>query len=189
MLHLFICWLLNQFQSNVALGYLYMIRLNRCIYWNFYKKLLLGGYFNYPIYSLFSNVWNEYLTWCKYPISFIFTAEFTLEEIQQHVLPFSLFSKTCIILDMAHIPKHALILYCPLIPNQHIPNVDDISLNGCSGQLVLETNKGDLSYWSNKTKKTWKSILKFDVFIPRINITGTFGSLRYNDYSRYQIKI
>ncbi|OBZ82313.1 hypothetical protein A0J61_09635, partial [Choanephora cucurbitarum] len=39
---------------------------------------------------------------------------------------------------MSHIPKKALVFYCPLIPNQAIPNIDKIALAGCSGQIALE---------------------------------------------------
>ncbi|GAA5795323.1 hypothetical protein HPULCUR_000679 [Helicostylum pulchrum] len=35
-------------------------------------------------------------------------------------------------------PKKAFILYCPCQPDQLIPNVDLVTLKGCSGQIILE---------------------------------------------------
>lgn len=60
-------------------------------------------------------------------------------------------------------PKKAFILYCPCQPeDQLIPNVDFVTLKGCSGQIVLEeqgkkkippTPSFYLSTAQNKTKE------------------------------------
>jgi hypothetical protein len=57
---------------------------------------------------------------------------------------------------MTHIPKRALVLYCPSIPNQPIPNVDRITLNGCSGQIALEKNQGNI--FTNQARKKKKLV-------------------------------
>jgi hypothetical protein len=61
--------------------------------------------------------------------------------------PFSL-KKDLFLANMSSsnsIPKKALILHCPLEPNQPIPNVDLVTLKGCLGQMALEETKGILS--------------------------------------------
>ncbi|KAI9348352.1 hypothetical protein BD770DRAFT_395266 [Pilaira anomala] len=40
------------------------------------------------------------------------------------------------------IPKKAFILYCPCQPDQLIPNVNLVTLKGCSGQIILEKEEG-----------------------------------------------
>ncbi|KAI8048159.1 uncharacterized protein B0P05DRAFT_564726 [Gilbertella persicaria] len=46
---------------------------------------------------------------------------------------------------MSHIPKKAFVFYCPIEPDQPIPNVDSITLLGCSGQIALEkTSNNDM---------------------------------------------
>ena len=50
------------------------------------------------------------------------------------------------------IPKKAVVFYCPIKPNGAIPNIDKISLAGCSGQIALE-QKGGTRETSNRKEE------------------------------------
>ncbi|KAI8641065.1 hypothetical protein BD408DRAFT_483718 [Parasitella parasitica] len=45
---------------------------------------------------------------------------------------------------MSHIPRKALIFYCPFArPSIHVPNIDQAASRGCSGQIALEIEPVD----------------------------------------------
>jgi hypothetical protein len=53
---------------------------------------------------------------------------------------------------MSHIPRKALIFYCPYSKSDHtdISNINQITSKGCSGQIALEIEPSG----NNRKKKT-----------------------------------
>jgi hypothetical protein len=63
----------------------------------------------------------------------------------------SLFTK---IFNMSNssMPKRAFLLYCPFEPNQLVPNVDNVTMRGCSGQIALEETVNSNFFLLSKTR-------------------------------------